>query len=302
MPTLSTTTHHPQRDASPIEFCKSRYYRRLFSSFSCTTDRSQHIQTHTYYPTPITLPFSPNNLTHIPPPSTYKKTLTYWRILSNRTKVSRSESILTLITPWADKYNLQHTMILNITPIPYTNTAISLGVTNERGMSVKTYTDNINTKANTGLNVVWALTNKAFGQPKDDITLVYKQFIRPILTYAHLAWQPDTKETHIQKFQTTLTRALRMATGYTQTSSIPHLHRKNTSTTSQTPHTHETDTSLHVNRLLIPPPTLPPKCFCAHTTHRARPHRIAVSILYRTELDSFLTHIKTVYANKITKN
>ena len=40
----------------------------------------------------------------------------------------------------------------------------------------------INTKAKTRLNVLRALTNTTFGQSKEDITLVYKQYIRSILT------------------------------------------------------------------------------------------------------------------------
>ena len=41
------------------------------------------------------------------------------------------------------------TIACNSTPIPYNNTATTLGVSHNRGMSFKPHTDNINTKAKT---------------------------------------------------------------------------------------------------------------------------------------------------------
>ena len=55
-------------------------------------------------------------------------TLEQW-LHSNRMKVGPSKSTLTLIIPHADEYSLQPTITLNKTPIPYTDTATTLGVT-----------------------------------------------------------------------------------------------------------------------------------------------------------------------------
>ena len=91
-------------------------------------------------------------------------------------------------------------------------------------MTFKQHTDTINTKAKTRLNVIRALTHTTYGHSKEDIRTTYKQFIRPILTYAHTAWQPDTAKTHINRLQTTQNTALRIATGCTNTTPIQHLH------------------------------------------------------------------------------
>ena len=90
-------------------------------------------------------------------------------------KVSPSKSTLNLTTPHADEYNPQLTITLNNIPIPYTDTATTLGVTYDKKWD-SPHTDNINTKAKTRLNVLRAITNTIFGQFKRDIILVYKQY------------------------------------------------------------------------------------------------------------------------------
>ena len=124
-----------------------------------------------------------------------------------------TKSTLPLITPWNQEYTTQPTGTLNNTPIPFTNTPTTLVVTYDRGMTLGQHTDNINTKAKTRLNILRALTNTSFGHSKEDITQIYKQYIRPILSYAHTAWQPDTADTHIEKLHTTHYTALRIAPG-----------------------------------------------------------------------------------------
>ena len=70
-------------------------------------------------------------------------------------------------------------------------------------MTSTPHTKNLNIKAKTRLNVLWALTNTTFGHFKEDITLEYKQYIGPKLTYAHPARQLDTKSTYVQIIQFT---------------------------------------------------------------------------------------------------
>ena len=61
---------------------------------------------------------------------------------------------------------------------------------------------------------------------QEHITTVYKQFIRPILTYAHTAWQPLLKDTNLKKLQVTQNAALRTATGCTKTTPNDHVHQE----------------------------------------------------------------------------
>ena len=172
-------------------------------------------------------------------------------------------------------------------------------------MKFTTHINNINAKAKARLNVLRALTNTTFGQSKEDITLVYKQYIRPILTYAHPSWQPDTAATHIGKLQVTQNTALRIATGCTQTTPIPHLHRE-TQVLPLKQHmlmrgTHiytSTDCPTHPLHHLRSAPA---------RSQRARPPRTTAAKLYQQELDSLpptpdntslRTHIHTVYTNR----
>ena len=68
---------------------------------------------------------------------------------SNRMKVIPSKSTLTLTTRNADEYNLQRRITINSIPIPYTDTATTLGVTYDKKIRFTSHTDNISTKAKT---------------------------------------------------------------------------------------------------------------------------------------------------------
>ena len=154
---------------------------------------------------------------------TYIHSLEDW-LNTNRLKVSANKSSLTLITPYNRELNITPHVTLNNTPLPINNTPKILGVTFDRMMTFRPHTTDINTKAKQRLNVLRALTHTTYGHSKEDITTLYKQFIRPILTYSHTAWAPDTANTHIDKLQTTQNTALRIATGCTRSTPIGHLH------------------------------------------------------------------------------
>ena len=81
----------------------------------------------------------------------------------------------------------------------------------------------VNTRAKTRLNVLRALTHSTYGYSREDISQIYKQYVRPIITYAHPAWHPDIADTHMRKIQTTENTALRIATGCTSSTPIHHL-------------------------------------------------------------------------------
>lgn len=66
-------------------------------------------------------------------------------------------------------------------------------------MTLKTHTDDLNTKTKTGLNHPRAISNTTFGQSKENISLVFKRFFRPILTHTNSAWPPDAADSHLQK-------------------------------------------------------------------------------------------------------
>ena len=66
-------------------------------------------------------------------------------------------------------------------------------------------------------------TGTDFGQQKETLTLIYKQYIRSVLEYASPAWVPNLAITH-HTIQTIQNNALRIITGCTQTTPTNHLH------------------------------------------------------------------------------
>ena len=117
-------------------------------------------------------------------------------------KVSASKFTRSLITPHADEYNLQPTITLNNIPIPYTDTATTLGVIYDKKMRFTSHTDNINTKAKTRLNASEHSPMQHSANPKNTSPQgTNSKYFRPILTYAHLAWQLDTETTHIKNYK-----------------------------------------------------------------------------------------------------
>ena len=160
----------------------------------------------------------------------------------------------------------------------------------------------MNTKAKTRLNVLRALTKTSIGHTKEDITQVYKQYIRPIFLYAHLSWEPSTANTLMELLQTTQSFALHIATDCTSFSPIYHVHhrthvlpiRQHMCTPQQnTPITPSTAFDQHrlANRDLrptpnscpalpirtgLPPPTprqhIPPQSASAYTLHTPKEH------------------------------
>lgn len=145
---------------------------------------------------------------------------------NNRMKVSTDKSSLTLITPYNQEYNAQPHVTLNNIPIPIKSTTTILGVTYDKGLTFRPHVEAINSKAKRRLNVLRALSNTTFGHSKESITTIYKQFIRPILTYAHPSWNTDIAPTHTNTLQKTQNMALRVATGCTKTTPIDHLHEE----------------------------------------------------------------------------
>ena len=81
-------------------------------------------------------------------------------------------------------------------------------------------------KGKTRLKVLRALTNISFGHSREDVTQVYKQYIRHILSCAHPFWEPSTENTLIESLQTTQNFVIRIDTGCTSSTPIHQLHHE----------------------------------------------------------------------------
>ena len=91
-------------------------------------------------------------------------------------------------------------------------------------MSFAPHVTNIVTKCRPRLNALRPLTGTTFGQHKETLTIVYKQYIRSIIDYASPAWHPALSNTQLNKLQIIQNTALRIILGSTQTTHINHLH------------------------------------------------------------------------------
>ena len=138
--------------------------------------------------------------------------------------MSPSKSSLTLITPCNSEFKVKPRVTLFGEPLPVAPSSKILGVTWDRGLTFRSHVSEINAKAKSRLNVMKALSSTAFGHSKESLTALYKQFVRPVLSYGSTAWAPDLAPSHMEVLQRTQNAALRIATGCVRSTPIAHLH------------------------------------------------------------------------------
>ena len=119
----------------------------------------------------------------------YLRRLEEWLTI-NRMSAEGSKSSLTVVTPHNTEYRYKPTITLMGQTIPVNNDKNILGVTIDRGWTFRQHTQDINAKVKSRLNVMKVLAATSFGHSKESLTALYKQFVRPVLTYASLVWQP----------------------------------------------------------------------------------------------------------------
>ena len=74
----------------------------------------------------------------------------------------------------------------------------NLGLTLDRGMTFRSHVSEVNARAKSSLNVMKAPSSAMFGYSKDSLMALYKQFVRPILSYGSMTWTPDLAPSRIQ--------------------------------------------------------------------------------------------------------
>ena len=153
----------------------------------------------------------------------YLHQLEAW-LTSNRMSVSAAKSSITLVTPFNREYRLEPRLTLFGSPLPVRPLSQILGVTFDRGMTFRHHVAEVDARARSRLNVMKALSSTAFGHSKESLTALYKQFIRPVLSYVSPAWAADLAPSHMQVLQRTQNAALRIATGCVRSTPVTHLH------------------------------------------------------------------------------
>ena len=99
-------------------------------------------------------------------------------------KITPAKSTATLLTSDKHQHNYTPNVTLNNTQIPHTPSTKILGVTYDTGLTFKDHTQDTKRHCNPRLNSLRALTGTDFGQQKETNTLVYKQYIRSVMSYA----------------------------------------------------------------------------------------------------------------------
>ena len=150
-------------------------------------------------------------------------TLQTWFVDTNRLKVAPTKSTITLLTNYTKEHRHTPQLALENTAIPHKHSTKILGVTYDTSLSFKDHIHNIKQKCIHRLNMLRTLTGTDFGQQKETLILIYKQYIHSVLEYASPAWAPNLAITHHNTLQS-IQNTLQIITGCTQTTPTHHLH------------------------------------------------------------------------------
>ena len=155
----------------------------------------------------------------------YMGQLELW-LATNRMEVAPGKCSITLITPFNREYAAQPRVTLNGIPIPVEPTLHVLGVTLDRSTTFKPHVQEVSARARSRLNVLRAVAGTTYGNSKESVTALYKQYVRPVMEYACPAWTPGLARIHHDTLQRTQNAALRIATGSTRSTPVQHLHNE----------------------------------------------------------------------------
>ena len=192
----------------------------------------------------------------------YLDTLTPY-FLTNKLKISPEKSTTTILTPDPAEYSATPYLKINSSHIPTVKNPKILGLTLDPKLTFTPHTQLIIQKARRRLAPLKAIASHSWGQDNETLSLVYRQCIRTLLEYSSPAWYPPLSETNRTSLQTIQNHALRIITGCTLMTPIPHLH----SEAKELPSYHHSDMigaqffaklsdpSHPANHLTLPPPS-----------------------------------------------
>src|SRR5215469_10469650 len=117
---------------------------------------------------------------------------------------SVNKSSLTLLTPDRRESSTHPQVTLSNSPLPLNKTPAIIGVKYNPHMTFTPHVKEIIRKTSIKNKVLSTLTGTNFGQHKETLRTVYKQFIRPTLNYTFPAWYPPLSQANkdtLQKLQ-----------------------------------------------------------------------------------------------------
>ena len=139
----------------------------------------------------------------------------YWCLPLNPSKCEASFSV------GPHQVNLQPNLLLFGSHLRFNSTPTFLGITLDRTLSFSKHVSLLKAKFFPRLKSLWCIFASSWGPSKESVSVLYKSFLRPLLTYASPEWFPFQSATNITKLERLHQAASRVITGCLSSSPIP---------------------------------------------------------------------------------
>ena len=140
----------------------------------------------------------------------------YWCLPLNP---SKCEASFFSVDPHQD--NLQPNLLLLGSRLRFNPTPTFLGVTFDRTLSFSKHVSSLKAKFFPRLKALRCISVSSWGPSKESLSVLYKSFLRSLLTYASPGWFPFLSATNITKLERLHRAASRAITGCLSSSPIP---------------------------------------------------------------------------------
>ena len=117
--------------------------------------------------------------------------------------------------------NLQPNLLLLGSCLRFNPTPTFLGVTFDRTLSFSKHVSSLKAKFFPRLKALRCISASSLGPSKESLSVLYKSFLRPLLTYASPGWFPFLSATNLTKLERLHRAASRAITGCLSSSPIP---------------------------------------------------------------------------------
>ena len=158
---------------------------------------------------------------------------------------------------------LQPKLSLSAHPLSFNPTPTFLGITFDRTLSFSKHITTLKARFFPRLKALRCISAASFGPSKESLSILYKAFIRPLLTYASPGWFPFLGSTNVSKLERMHRSACRVISGCLSSTPIPLLLLESSQPPAQLTLTYQ---ALHYyERALRLPSTFPISNLACHT-------------------------------------
>ena len=142
----------------------------------------------------------------------------------NSLLISAPKFSVTLLTPDTHQAKIHPRIFIENSHLPLVKCPRILGVYLDPSLSFNKHSQYVAERVSGRNNILIALAGTSWRQQKETLLMTYKAVGRSIINYAAPVWSPNLHDTNYRKIQYTQNKALRIATGCHNMSSIDHLH------------------------------------------------------------------------------